>query len=162
MMHYRKRYITGGGDSNPSSTPDKNPLKVPEGYWEEFDELLFRKISWRKKVRRIQWASATAVAAAFIAGLFFYKGMIGEDVKVEDNRPEVSSTQSVPLTGSHFTDQLLADEIIEMAANTDTVLLDVKAVWGKKSMKDIPDETITEFLLMEGVSSTEIELAINH
>ncbi|PKP23577.1 MAG: hypothetical protein CVU06_07555 [Bacteroidetes bacterium HGW-Bacteroidetes-22] len=144
------------GDSGLPLSPKANPLRVPDGYFEAFDQRVHERISARKKDRHLYIAVVTAAAAMLAGiGILFLPGLRND---VPESEIIVASDTANTITGSRLVDQILADDIIEMAANSDTLFLDAGLNWGDMGLKEVSDETITEYLLIEGVSTLEIAM----
>ncbi|MDD2964914.1 MAG: hypothetical protein PHQ65_05310 [Bacteroidales bacterium] len=157
-MYYKKDYRFSSKTPQGGDSSDVNPLKVPEGYWDSFDERVMQGIVARRKQQRTVVLYGTLAAAVIATCLFVFYTLL------QPVSPEATITGPglVTLTGSDLSDQLLADDIIEMAVSADTLLLDINSTWMIADSGSLPVETVAEYLLLSGISATEIALASNH
>lgn len=136
-----------------------NSLRVDDGYFEHFDERVLQRIENRRRHQR-RWVVTLTATAAALTGFAFWL-ITANPGETPLNAVALSADTTPHLTGSYLTDQILADEIIEMAAGIDTLFLANGELWTDVGLDEIPDETIAEYLFWEGVSATEIAMAGN-
>lgn len=155
-MNYRKKYSPFlSGTETPAVK--HNPLQTGAGYFDRFDERVFQNIAKRRRQHRSRVMTLTATAAAITGFAFWF--FIAKPTESPVKIAVLSSDSVSHLTGSYLTDQILADEIIDMAAGIDTLFLSDGELWTDVGLKEIPDESIAEYLFFEGVSTTEIAMA---
>ncbi len=146
-------------DSGSPSSPKQNPFEVPEGYFGTFDQRVHERIAARKRSRYLYITAVTSVAAILAGiGILFLPGL-RTDTAISAS---IASNDTVnTITGSLLVDQILADDIIDMAARSDTMFLDADLKWSNMGLNEVPDETITEYLLIDGVTTLEIAMTNN-
>lgn len=151
-MYYKKKYQISSPDSG-SSRSDHNPLRVPAEYWEKFDQQVMWSIQRRQKKRKQRLVTIAAMAAVFAAGLFVY---IALQPAVTPPAPNEITTSD--FTESSLTEELLTDDFIGMAVESDTLMLDMESAWQINADEATVSEELAEFLLLDGVTSSEIAL----
>jgi len=105
---------------------DKNPFKVPDGYFENFEEELFDKIESEPGHKSTKWKIRSlspyfAIAAGFLLILTLW-GLL---LKQFDKAPLENKGNNLQYTEVEYLESVNSGEMIEMVAGGDYNAIDV-------------------------------------